>query len=304
MAEIGGQYFDPTSGLTFLHRAWKRLSSQNSGLAPHLLHGAEQHQTLMTAGDKPFMTQPNDTLILPDRATALDLMTFYFDECVVTYRCLHQQSVVSWLDVVLRNVETNVPFHSSLGHARAAVVLAIFAIVSLRKEKTGRTESFAEEAFYSLKRSDHFFCAATALTDAETGLPRLESAQARILQVLYLLQSSRMNQAWYVFGSTLPIISALGLHRRSDRKRNATSSHQPDYIVSQCRKRTFWVAYTIDKYLAVVFGRPRLYHDDDIDQDFPDRVNDEDMTPQGPSTIEPKLDCHVDSVVFHAKYDT
>jgi hypothetical protein len=59
--------------------------------------------------------------------------------------------------------------------------------------------------------------------------------------------------------------------------------------------------YTIDKYLAVVFGRPRLYHDDDIDQEYPDRVNDEEMTPQGPSASEPTEDCHIDSLIFHAK---
>jgi hypothetical protein len=61
------------------------------------------------------------------------------------------------------------------------------------------------------------------------------------------------------------------------------------------------VAYTIDKYLAVVFGRPRLYHDEDIDQDFPDCVNDEDMTPQGRAAHEPQSDCHMDSLINHAK---
>ncbi|KAM0534148.1 hypothetical protein D7B24_004802 [Verticillium nonalfalfae] len=112
-----------------------------------------------------------------------------------------------------------------------------------------------------------------------------------------------MNQAWYIFGSTLPIVSALGLHRRSGGKRGTSGPRSTsfDYIASQCRKRTFWVAYTIDKYLAVVFGRPRLYHDDDIDQDFPDEVNDEDMTPQGRAAHEPKMDCQVDSLICHAK---
>src|SRR6478752_2855302 len=103
-----------------------------------------------------------------------------------------------------------------------------------------------------------------------------------------------------VFDNTVPIVTALGLHRKSTQYRNG--GRQPaDYIISECRKRTFWVLYTIDKYLAVVFGRPRFYHDNDVDQEFPDRVNDEDMTPQGPSPLEPAMDCHVDSLLFHAR---
>lgn len=113
-----------------------------------------------------------------------------------------------------------------------------------------------------------------------------------------------MNQAWYVFGSILPITSALGLHRKSRRNRAlAGNGAKPrfDYIASQCGKRTLWVAYTIDKYLAVVLGRPRFYHEDDCNQDLPDNVNDEDMTPQGRANHEPRVDCHVDSVICHVK---
>ncbi|KAF9630708.1 fungal specific transcription factor domain-containing protein [Lasiodiplodia theobromae] len=112
-----------------------------------------------------------------------------------------------------------------------------------------------------------------------------------------------MNQAWYVFGNAVQIISALGLHRKAGRKRNGAPTKNPssDYIKDQCRKRTFWVAYIIDKYLSVVLGRPRHYHDDDIDQDFPDLVNDADMTPQGRSSSEPLEDCHVEALILHAK---
>lgn len=51
------------------------------------------------------------------------------------------------------------------------------------------------------------------------------------------------------------------------------------------------------------FGRPRHYHDDDIDQDFPDCVNDEDMSSQGPLDTEAAEDCHVDALIFHAQYE-
>jgi hypothetical protein len=54
-AEIEGQYSDPTSGLTFLHRAYRRFSShRRQGVAPFVrgVIGAEdQHLELMSAGD-------------------------------------------------------------------------------------------------------------------------------------------------------------------------------------------------------------------------------------------------------------
>jgi hypothetical protein len=40
------------------------------------------------------------------------------------------------------------------------------------------------------------FSTGNALTHAETGPARLESVQARLIQVLYLMQTSRLSLAW------------------------------------------------------------------------------------------------------------
>ncbi|SPO07336.1 related to C6 transcription factor [Cephalotrichum gorgonifer] len=300
VAEIEGQYFDTTSGLAFLHRACKKLSTQRSDIIPHTPSASEKRQPLMTVGDRVFKVGA-ESLTIPDRDTALELMRFYFDECVVTYRIFHRQTVVAWLETLISNSQNGMPLTNELGHAKTAIVLGILAVVTFRQEKirTATSQAFDEAA--ALAQSDPFFSAAMDLTDTETGLPKLESAQARLVQVLYLLQTSRMNQGWYVFGATSQITSALGLHRRACRKINTGKSSGQDYIKTQCQRRTFWVAYTIDKYLSVVFGRPKHYRDEDIDQEFPDCVNDEDMTPQGPSGMEPKEDCYVDAVIFHAR---
>jgi broad-specificity NMP kinase len=76
-----------------------------------------------------------------------------------------------------------------------------------------------------------------------------------------------------------------------------------DYVQSQYRMRTFWTAYILDNYLGVVFGRPRHFHDDDIDQEYPDRVHDEEITPMGPleSHQDATRNCHIDALIFHAK---
>lgn len=96
----------------------------------------------------------------------------------------------------------------------------------------------------------------------------LESVQARLSQCIYLLASSRVNQAWYVFGTATQLIMALGLHRQQHPQSVAAT---PSGIVREYRKRVFWSAYTLDRYLSVILGRPRIFRDEDVDQKLPER---------------------------------
>ncbi|GAB1210184.1 hypothetical protein APSETT445_008974 [Aspergillus pseudonomiae] len=218
-------------------------------------------------------------------------------ELVIEGQIFHRQTVEGWLEAVLNNRRTNSPSTHCLGVAKYSIILTILAIAQFRISKS---ESSNDEVS-ALRSTDPLFCAAMHLTDTERGFPRLESAQARLIQVLYLLQTFRVNRAWYVFGNVYQIVSSLGLHRRRSRKQNAPSNGLSNYIKAQCAKRVFWVTYTIDKYLSVVMGRPQLLHDDDINQDFPDSVNDEDIGPDGLVTVDAAEDCHIDSLIFHAK---
>ncbi|KAH8712029.1 fungal-specific transcription factor domain-containing protein [Phaeosphaeriaceae sp. PMI808] len=299
--EVAGQYSDPTSGLSFLHRAWRRISNnENSQVMAGQLGSSEDDQLLTCAGDKPF--QKSGSIQMPSLSQGRNLLDLYFDVCIATYRILHRPSVEVWCDTVLTNAQSGWSVQIGVGNAKAAVVLSVLAIASFHEEKTRRESTPLDansENDQAKSMSDELFCEASRLIEEESGFPRLESVQSRLAQVLYLLMSSRFNQAWYTFGHTLQIISALGLHRRDDRKRTLMMGKR-DYIEEQCRRRTFWVAYILDKYLGIIFGRPRHYHDDDIDQNFPDPVNDKDMLSSGPQ-IRGADDCHLDSLICHAK---
>ncbi|KAK7428065.1 hypothetical protein QQZ08_005497 [Neonectria magnoliae] len=297
MAEIQGQVFDPTSGLSFLHRAWKRLSAQNNNQAPDVGKSSAENQSLYMAGDKPLPDIDSDVPIpLPSPSDGRNLLGLYFDVCVATYRIFHRPTLEAWLGTIEKNVEEKRPIWHDIGRAKAAIVLVALAVATLHQEKSKGFLSADDEA-RALRASDELFAISTRLADEETGYPKLESAQARLVHVLYLLTTSRFNRSWYVFGNALQLISALGLHRRANKRRRVS---RPDYIHTQCRIRTFWTAYVLDNYLGVIFGRPRHFHDDDIDQEFPDRVNDADMTVLGPRDENPE-DCQVDALIFHAR---
>ncbi|KAI8302545.1 Activator of stress protein 1 [Colletotrichum sp. SAR11_59] len=220
MAEIQGQVFDPTSGVTFLHRAWKRLSKQDSSIVPDYLNASTENQPLMLAGDKPLPPITDDDVAnfsLPSSRELQDLLGMYFDVCIATYRVLHRPTVEVWLKTMVDNLAQGKPVWQDIGRGKASIVLTALAVATAHSEKSKGFHEPEDERL-SLARSDRLF------------------------------------------------------------------------------------SYVLDKYLGVIFGRPRHFHDDDIDQDYPDRIDDEDMTAQGPiERFEEHSDCHIDALICHVK---
>lgn len=134
------------------------------------------------------------------------------------------------------------------------------------------------------------------MTSLESGPPRLETIQARLGQCLYLLSSSRANECWYSFGITMQVVTALGLHRKWPVK---VSNKGCSYLELELSKRIFWSVYILDKYLSIMFGRPRLLHDEDIDQELPDEMSDDDLLEEDPTRRTGSTDSMMIASVLH-----
>lgn len=142
-----------------------------------------------------------------------------------------------------------------------------------------------------MHRSTRYFLAAEHQLTKEKGSIRLTSVQARLTQCYYLLTQSRINHCWSLFGTVSHLALAIGLNRN----RSPDTASGIDLIEAECRRRTFWCAYTLDAFLSAALGRPRTFHDDDIDTELPACVEDEDLTAEhislptspvrGPSTM-------------------
>ncbi|KAI4740346.1 hypothetical protein E4T50_09202 [Aureobasidium sp. EXF-12298] len=290
--DIQGLYVDPTSGLSFLERARYRFSSRRTPSE----HAQDEdwsyrQQPVLQAGDKPLVLPGVRSTIntaLPTGDNAIELLDVYFDVCVATYKPLHRQTLDAWHKQAWQNAVTERPLIHNLGYAKLSTLFAVFAVATYHNRRQTQDFSFNE--------SDALFRESLDLANMETGLPHLDSAQARLIQVFYLLMTCRMNQAWFTFGIVLQMVSSLGLHRRVRRPRQ-----ERDYVYRQCQKRTFWTTYVLDKYFGVLMGRPQHFHDEDIDQDFPDCVNDENMTATGFEASEDPDDCLIEAFVENAK---
>ncbi|KAJ6127264.1 hypothetical protein N7523_002876 [Penicillium sp. IBT 18751x] len=289
--DFEGNYIGPASGVSFINRVWSRLNQDETTHIPNEVRNESSANTaVFMFGDKPYSHPQDVDFTLPSFETAMELVAIYFDYSMVTYRFLHRGSVEKWVKQVYESKisMSNLPVGNMV--ARTTIVLMIFAIGTIHNDLD------PEDLVDGHGESERWYAASKFMSSLESGPPRLETIQARLIQCLYLLSSSRANECWYSFGTALQIVTALGLHRKCPVK---PSKKVCTYFELELRKRIFWSVYTLDKYLSIMFGRPRLLHDEDIDQELPDEMNDEDLLEEDPSRRSGSTDSMMIASILH-----
>ncbi|RTE76482.1 hypothetical protein BHE90_009061 [Fusarium euwallaceae] len=110
------------------------------------------------------------------------------------------------------------------------------------------------------------------LSDAERRLrltsasfpPTLPRVQAMILKCNLELGSRRFNSAWMTLGVAVRLGQMMDLHREQ-------SSADP--VEAHYKRCAFWAMFVLDRYLAVLLGRPLAMHEGDITVALPTEVN-------------------------------
>ncbi|KAJ5089804.1 hypothetical protein N7532_008488 [Penicillium argentinense] len=286
--DFDGNYLGPASGVSFINRVWSRLHQDETQIPNELENESSKNTAVFMFGDKPYSQHQDVDFTLPPFEQAMELIAIYFDFSMVTYRFLHRGSVENWVKQIYENQVSisNLPVGNMM--ARTAIVLMIFAVSTVHNAPGSQGDG--------QNTSECWFAASKYISSLESGAPRLETIQARLIQCLYLLSSSRANECWYSFGTALQVVTALGLHRKCPVR---PSKKGCSYLELELRKRIFWSVYVLDKYLSIMFGRPRLLHDEDIDQELPDEMNDEDLLEEDPSQRTGSTDSMMIASVLH-----
>ncbi|KAK5658690.1 hypothetical protein OQA88_2089 [Cercophora sp. LCS_1] len=286
---LSKRYVKPeeTPPLFFLQKAWHKIAQPRAGLLP---------------SDQPFdHTQP---FKLPDRHRWDELLEEYLSSWYCTYNFVHRPSLKQWMEVLYTNYTTDQSLTQDISPAKTAVVLMALAIGSFFRDRAHRDKkgNRPDAWIWTTNFGDNLYATAVALSDSEKGTLTLESAQARLLQDFYLLSTSRLNQGWCTFGRTAQVITLLGLHRKMGRNRGLSvdATRKPNYPKIQCERRLFWSAYVIDRQLSMLFGRPAHFTPDQVDQELPDHVNDEDADEAGPIRAHP-TDCYSSALIYQAQ---
>ncbi|CAI7652589.1 unnamed protein product [Penicillium pancosmium] len=247
--DLEGHYVGPSSGVAFLLRVQKRLH-ENLRFSPSEL--------IFNFGDAPFPNCDPQFLVLPPIDEALILVNRYFEFSFPTHRFLHQATVEQWVH----------SFYSGIQGVNENVSRAIKALILMVIAQGKQNSSAMETTAGQSVNSNAYFAAAENHLSQEKGPVKLSSIQARLAQCFYLLSESRMNHCWSLFGTTARLAHAIGLNRRKRREMIT------DYVEEESRKRVFWCAYVLDNYMSAALGRPKVFHDEDIDQELPACAND------------------------------
>jgi hypothetical protein len=275
----------------FIRRASRRFGNLNAVTAASTSEETRPGVSIFSMGDRQ-LPEVDASSSLPNEAGGSIYVSRYFDFAMATYRFLHQPTILDWHKKLHEDERKGT---STLPPIQKAVLLLVFATGTLYNVDDAHTVLPPSDAPEGLRLTgEKYFQAAQKIIANETGSVQLESVQARLASTLYLLNTSRLNQAWYLFGTTTQLIIALGLHRR-------TSHLQRDYVLSECRKRSFWAAYTLDGYLSVMLGRPPFLNDDFADQEYPQPLNDQDITASAISKQSKGIDCLITASILHAK---
>ncbi|KAH7075126.1 fungal-specific transcription factor domain-containing protein [Paraphoma chrysanthemicola] len=271
-----GHYIGSSSAVSFLLRIQKRLHQDSS-----LSHDS----SIFTFGDAPLPEFDPSFFVLPPKPDAQRLVERYFDYAAPTHRFLHRPTIEG---LVEEFYETQGDMRTQEGAAaNTALLLIVFA----------QAQAYMPPGSTTKDNSPRYFFAAEHQLAKERGAVRLASVQARLLQCFYLLTQSRINHCWSLFGTLSHLALAIGLHRG----RKCESSATVDYVEQESRRRLFWCAYSLDKYLAAALGRPRTFKDEDIDQELPTIVNDSDLRPNYISPTPPKAYSLMMAPVEHIK---
>ncbi|RAK95927.1 uncharacterized protein BO80DRAFT_246588 [Aspergillus ibericus CBS 121593] len=294
--DVPGQYWGPSSAHSFLGQVVQDLRTTPSKSIP-LSREADAPSTvsIFSYGDRVLPEVQLTSFAWPDREKAQSLIRRYFEFAAPTYRVLHQPTV----QTLLHRLYSETPqgdragVGNKLGVASQAIILLLLSTASMfRVDEEGRMRDADADGW---QRSELYYAQADHLLSLEMGAPSLASVQARFLMVLYLLSSSRAQKAWFTFGTAVQLMMALGLH--SSRAR-INHDKDEDLVQRECQRRLVWCSYTLDKYMSVILGRPRLWKDEDLTEVLPTRINDDDLTRQERRLS--KRDCVMDAPVFHA----
>ncbi|KAH3920313.1 hypothetical protein HBI56_068330 [Parastagonospora nodorum] len=271
-----GHYIGSSSAVSFLLRIQKRLH-QNSSLS--------HDSSIFTFGDAPLPEFDPSFFVLPPKPDAQRLVERYFDYAAPTHRFLHRPTIEG---LVEEFYETQGDMRSKEdAPAKTSLLLIVFA----------QAQAYMPPGSTTKDNSARYFFAAEHQLAKERGAVRLASVQARLLQCFYLLTQSRINHCWNLFGTLSHLALAIGLHRG----RRCDPSTNVDYVELESRRRLFWCAYSLDKYLAAALGRPRTFKDEDIDQELPTICNDTDLHPQYITPTASKSYCVMMAPVEHIK---
>ena len=187
---------------------------------------------------------------LPAEESAQKLVDAYFQFANLGMPLLHEGTFRKKLRLLydMSPVVDLANVHTSTS-ARMAVffVLEVFAValLTMQKQDPSRVPTSLADRYHTT--------GLRALSEA--GLPSdVEGVQALLLAGQYSYHHPTTWAVWRTIGAALRLAVELGLHRDA-------SSDDADVLTLDTMRRTFWVAYSMDRNVSIALGMPSCLSD-------------------------------------------
>ncbi|RVD80599.1 uncharacterized protein DFL_008493 [Arthrobotrys flagrans] len=189
---------------------------------------------------------------LPSKAEAESYAQEYFSTVNLLFPLYHQESFES----LLEEQYSDNPPKGTGWYASLNMVLAVGSRIRGSKLKT---PSAAEDS-RGWKLFQNAMCMYPVLTLQNTDI---HSIQALLAMALFLQGTANPQPLYNIISAAVRVAFSVGLHRRAD----AFGFGREE---AEHRKRVFWIAYCIDKDIALRSGRPSTINDEDVNVELPE----------------------------------
>lgn len=194
-----------------------------------------------------FDTSP---VALPTRQGAQSLLKAYFHFANMSMPLLHEPTLTRKLDLLYglpRVIELDGVHNTAELRLAVFFVFEVFAValLTLQKQDPSRIPTSLADRYHQI--------AVRALSG--TGLNSdVEGVQALLLVAQYSYHHPTIWAVWKTVGAALRLAVELGLHQE-------TPSEGLDFLTLDTRRRTFWVAYAMDRNISNALGLPSCLSD-------------------------------------------
>ena len=256
MRPDGASFIGSASGIHFIQTVYNAISK--AGLPNHIVPGEDDQ--LPRGATESSLWRLNE--LDPSRRGQIELRHLlawsqsYFDNWHPAFPFLHAPTIIAWLSKLCQTSLADMA--QALSPLQLAVVRSIMSISLADARQSGHTMQLPPALVFC-----SYDEAINSIQPVLIDRPSIESLQAAMSIQLFLISMLRLNGASRIHGIIIRLILQMGVHRCPSRYPNFTPTE------ADIRRRVFWSAYIVDRYLSQCLGLPVTLRDDDTDVCFP-----------------------------------
>ncbi|RAQ56775.1 C6 transcription factor FacB/Cat8 [Aspergillus flavus] len=212
----------------------------------------------LTASPTPIAASRTDQVIkTAPRLVSDQLINIFFQEWAPLYPVVHRPTILKAYEQYLSNTETL----QGSKHDMAQLTL-IFGIAALASTtRTNQDPTFFEDNW-------------SPVLESLSGDVSVSTLQCYVLAQMYCMTKGDYTGLLRYRGSAVSLCHQLRLHQ-SQRRFSANA------LVAETRKKVFWCQYVVDRFTAALTGLPVLLREEDIHTEYPEDIDDENVTETG-----------------------